>query len=409
MRKFWFLSVLSVLGFWLVACQPQEPAVLPTAINIAQVQTLNAPTITPTSLRPTLPPTFTITPTEIPPTQTPIPEATFSVMGEATEVPESQGTIYYVYNNDSIIALSADGLSSTLVMTFGVDRRISDLVASPDGQFIAFVASPDGVRSEVYIMNRDGSYLQPISCLGFQNVQLPTWTSEGSALSWFASPRVGEAGNIYYATVAGSGNCPNANGQRVLIPLNEVDFFGMAWNLTNERIFYSQTGGIWQYNLSTQARSEVVSFTGFAPSTFPKINRSGEMIAFEGLRLELGEVGYGLVFVADTNTDTPELLRNFAVGVVFTSASWSEDGETVLLVAEDNLYYLSEDLTRIEILNLSVDNSLAILSPDGQTIAFTRNDRRGVPQWFVFNVFDETEQGITRNPEGVISFPIWVR
>src|SRR5690606_15909282 len=86
------------------------------------------------------------------------------------------GTIYYIFNNGSIAALAGDGSREELIAIGG---PFSDLLASPDGQFLLYIAPGAGSSREVFIINRDGTYVQQVSCTGLGYVIHPTWSPDG--------------------------------------------------------------------------------------------------------------------------------------------------------------------------------------------------------------------------------------
>ena len=157
LKKMTCMLVIVIL-LALAACQEEdgEALVVPTQFDLAMAQTsdaataiyeatLYAPTPVPTSVRPTLPPTYTLvsTPTEMTPTV--LPET-------APESDDTSGSIYFVYNNDSIIAVSGDGLRAEFIYTVGMGIPIEHLTPSPDGEFLAFVAPGSGSAREVWII-----------------------------------------------------------------------------------------------------------------------------------------------------------------------------------------------------------------------------------------------------------------
>jgi hypothetical protein len=88
----------------------------------------------------TLPPTWTPIPSSTPlPTDTPRP---------VEDVSPNLGTIYYIYNGDSVIAVAVDGSRQEFILNFAT---ISYLTPSPDGELLAFIAPGSGSAYEVWI------------------------------------------------------------------------------------------------------------------------------------------------------------------------------------------------------------------------------------------------------------------
>ena len=135
LMRVWFLVLVAITA----ACQSQQPEALPTQIDLNVISTDDAATaaaeatIAATSRAPALPPTWTPSPSFTPlPSQPP----------DSTPTPVvGQGTIYYIFNGDSIAALKADGSSEALILVGGAP---ADLTLSPDGQFLAYTAQGSG-------------------------------------------------------------------------------------------------------------------------------------------------------------------------------------------------------------------------------------------------------------------------
>ena len=139
------LSPLFLLTFLLVACSPSAEA-LPTAIDLNAISTNDAATrlaqtevaINSTATREaqatlnapaTLPPTWTAAPLSTEPSaqDTPVPPS----LASAT------GTIYFIFNGDSIAMLNADGSHEELILA---GNAPADLILSPDEQWLACTA-----------------------------------------------------------------------------------------------------------------------------------------------------------------------------------------------------------------------------------------------------------------------------
>jgi hypothetical protein len=407
--KYRLLVVLVSLALCLIACSPaSDTAPLPTlASNNLSIGTsvADVPTqVVSTLVRPTLPPTFT--PTAIPPTSTPLPTNTPNAQNAPMVL---AGTIYYIYNGDSIIALSPDGITNTLVMTFGVDKPITDLSASADGTLLTFVAPGNGLAREVYIMNRDGSYLQQISCLDFQDVRQPIFTPDGSAMVWFAAPEVGASGNIYRATVDGSNACPSQNQQALFVRTENAQFNGMTWNRQGDTLFYVTTGNLLQFDPVTQASTVAFGQSGITPNQNPTHNPVGdELIVLyatsqrEGVANTIAQLLINTVKGQVPSAVDMDLMEGI-IGV-----EWSMDGAYLAVTTSDTVYLRHSDTGKIDIIATDVSNPIAIISPDNLAIAYVRVDRRGTPQWHIYLRESETDTRITSNVEGAISDALWL-
>lgn len=404
------LVVLVLLSLWIMsACSPStDNAPLPTlasnnttlGTSVADVPTQVASTL----VRPTLPPTFT--PTPIPPTSTPLPTNT----PNAEDAPVAlAGTIYYIYNGDSIIALSPDGVTNTLVMTFGVDKPITDLGASPDGSLLTFVAPGNGTAREVYVMNRDGSYLQQISCLGFQDVRHPIFTPNGTALVWFTAPEVGASGNIYRATLDGSNACPSQNQQSLFVRTETTQFNGMTWNRQGDTLFYVTTGNLIEFDPITQASTVAFGQSGITPNQNPTHNPARDELIILYARNQSDGIPNTIAQLI-TNTLKGEARTIFDMGLMesITNVEWGTDGAYLVVTTRDSVYLRHSDTGKIDIIASEVSDPIAMISPDNLAIAYVRLDRRGTPQWHIYIRESKTDTRITSNIEGTITDSLWL-
>jgi hypothetical protein len=282
----------------LSACKPQQA--LPTAISIEGAQTISAvtqaaqptPTPTATSAR-QLPPTFTPTPSETPaPTFTPLAS-------------QDQGRLYYLYNDDSIASVKADGTDNTIVVTLGVGQSISEYAISPDHTRIAFVAPGAGSGREVYISKIDGTDIQKMTCLGMSDVRSLVWTPNGSQMALFAAPLAGGPGNIYLIQTTKNASalaCPEASSSRVLAPIQASDVRAMALNREGTLLYYAGGGAsLYVWDMVTNDRYRASSEPPFGPDSVPRQNPiTDELVFIRQNRLSAATTG-SLVSIADSS------------------------------------------------------------------------------------------------------------
>lgn len=391
----------------LAACQPAEEP-LPTLVGLPATATPEPPpTLEPTatSRANRLPPTFT--PTTPPPTETPTPTP-LPPTPTSTDL-DAPGVILYVYNGDSIIAQEVDGSSSSLVMTFGVGVPLTDLAPSPDQQLIAFVGPGGGAAREVYIMNASGSYLQQISCLGFEDVRSPAWTPDGSALVWYAAQNRQSPGNLYRATIAGSNNCPTANGQGMLVRMETMDYHGHVFNRTGDRLFYVKDGNLLEFDSQTQASVIAAPGSGFGPNQRPVVNPVDGQLAY--LRQQPSanaNIEASLYLLESTDAGGSRLTFNTFVPPPVRAALWSPDGRYLLAVGETDIALRDMRTSRLTTLVSGLSSPTAIISPDSRFVAYTRPDGLGVAQWRVRELANNRDIALTRNPEGTIGGAVWL-
>lgn len=411
--------IIGLLAF--VGCQSTD-APLPTTINLdatnevidvtneafAQSLTETALAPTATSSRPTLPPTFTDTP-DIPPTPTPIPTLDPNI-SPTPEGFHENGTIYYNYNGDSIARVLPDGSLNEIIVTFGIDQPITDLTASPDGQLLAFVAPSGGSAREVWVSNRDGSYLQQVSCLGFGEVRQPTFAPDSNRIAFFAAPLATTEMFLYVADFAGSNDCPAGNNQRQLFPVATTFTGDITWNAAGDMIYYN-AGGTYVYDFGTAASYIVSGDTGFGTDFGLTYSDTNNQLGYLRLTRDLttGEQGGSIVVIEDADTFRADYTIS-PLPVYAQSLEWVGDSEAVLYTTTDQVIYYEVPNNLTVVLQEDLANPLAIFAPNDTNYAYTTIDpTTNVPQIYTANRLDDRDTAqVTFNTEGTINSILWL-
>jgi hypothetical protein len=390
----------------LSACQPQKA--LPTVINLEGAQTIAAstqaaqPTPTPTATAARqLPPTFTPTPSETPaPTFTPLAS-------------QDMGRLYYLYNDDSIASVKADGTDNTIVVTLGVGQAISEYAISPDRTRIAFVAPGGGSGREVYISKIDGTDIQKMSCLGMNDMRSLVWTPSGTQMVLFAAPVPGAAGNLYLIQTTKQNTsalgCPEASSSRVLAPLQTSDFRGMTLNREGTLLYYAGGGSsIYVWDMATNNRYLASTDSPLGPDNAPRQNPITDELVFirQGYR---GSTTSGtLVSIQDSSV--PPLAPIADVGDPYDALDlrWSGDGTLLLLTTAAGILYFDTEEKRIVTLPLSALRLPEAAAARRDAIAYTGFDDKNVAQIFIYDLNRESSRQVTQNPDGTIRSLVWL-
>lgn len=409
----WSILLLIVMMLAAACGGQQEEIVLPTRVDLdalATVQALTAqPTATPTRSGPTLPPTWTATPS---PTMTPTNPASLP-----TPTPEGfieSGIIFYIYNGDSIVRMNGDGSNSQLIATFGVGRTISDLTLSQDGTLLAFVGPGSGSAREVYAANLDGTYIQQVSCLGFSDVRRPRWSPDGAQLAFIAAQSETTPPGLYVANLAGSGNCPQDNNQRLVYAARGFSLRDILWDIDSSRIFFSDDT-IFLLDLTSGARSPALTQTlGFGADFNLAFDPQdpGTLTYLRAVRDPRTDLTGGSLFQIEV-WDTSQLpIPEQISAPLAESYQWNWDGSFMLVSTRTSiaLYERRLGATRSLVPNLQI-HPAAIFSPDGEMIAFVGVDPANaqLQQVFVTRRRDIRPVAITNHSEGTVSDLIWRR
>ncbi|NWF70368.1 MAG: hypothetical protein HXY40_14875 [Chloroflexi bacterium] len=402
-------AVLLFVLALLCACQPQEPQrTLPTQVNAAALATEGAATAQALSVQrtatanallpPTLPPTWTPAPLVTPTPTTPPP---------AAEAPTS-GTLFYLYNGDSIARVAADGLAQSQLILLG--SALDALTPSPDGTLLAYVAQGNGSAREVFITNLDGTYSQQISCLGFPRILYPTWRRDGGAIAFMASQTPEGPLDIYVAEIVGANTCPDGNNQRQLTRIGSQRLAGLTWNAAGDRLFFSDFQ-LKAVDVSTGLVFDITPASGYGPDTSPVFNPRDGLLYFlrptradriEGQlhRQDLSRI------IAGQLPPPPGAISGFTA----TEIRLSDNGDNLLLLGADGAIYLY-NVSRGSIVELV--GSLfgtppdPTFSPDAQFVAYIAL-AAVAPQIYVVARTGGTVTVMTDHNEGTVSDLVWL-
>jgi hypothetical protein len=404
--------ILGIVVGLLAACQPSEP-LLPTLANLSDLQTqavadaptalpTTPPTATETPRSLTLPPTFT--PTLIPPTETPTPTRAPSTPTPNTF--EASGTLYYVVDGRQFVAHDLATDSIRIVREFESGVSIRDLALAPDQSLIAFAAQINPLLSEIFVMDLRGNYVQQISCLRFAHAQRPAWLPDSRRLTWFAAPAEGQPGNVYLASVAGSGDCPQGNGQTILVRLELPVFYGMAWDA--DLLYYIRTDALLTFDPVTQLSATVVPHTGYGPNRFPVLSARGD-VAFLVDRVQPGgQIAANASVYTAPGPDGRRRLFSASFPPFVERIIWSHDGRLLLGIGRDQINSRDTATGAVELLADGLANPVAAFSPDDRLLAYTAPAVGGTTQWVLLELSSKRRRILLNTPTGLISDPIWL-
>lgn len=395
----------------MVACQPSAPVVLPTLADANAIATDSAATAAVDAAtaaaieaanRPSpLPSTWTPSPipTEIP-TITPFPTAT-PIVG--------QGTIYYLYNGDSIVSLKADGTFEQLILLVNTP---AELILSPDGKFLAYSAQGSGSAREIFITSLDGTYVQQVSCLGFPRILAPTWSPDSTTLAFAASQTIDGPLGIYSASIIGSGQCPSGNNQKLLAQTDQNTLSDIAWNNEATQLFFS-TEAVYGIDLLTNVLfPPLTSPTGYGPD-FALAYQPGSNQLFYLKTDYDAKTGYkaGRVYQVDTSSLTNFPLRELRNAPLFALAlRWSPDGRYLLASTAADVFLQDARTNSSQgVVQGSKFYPQAVLSPDAGFVAFVDGalTTPTIPQIFTVTIEGDKRKALTTHSEGTITDLNW--
>jgi Tol biopolymer transport system component len=407
-RWLWVLALALI-----AACQPKPTvSVLPTLMEVNAVAT-SAGTAeaaatqagpTSTSALPTLPPTWTASP---PPTQRPT-ETPPAASSPASAASSLTGTIAYLYNGKSIVALSAANQTEKLILNGGAPAA---LTLSPDGKLLAYVAQGNGSAREAYIINLDGSYNQRVSCLGFARVIAPAWSPDSQTLAFAASQTANGPLGIYTAKVAGAGQCPSGNGQRLVTQTEFNDLTDMNWTSDgNVIVFSSQV--IYALDVAKgMLYPPLTQFYGYGPDFSLAPNPRSTLLVYLKLVYDRkAKTTVGQIYQIDTANLQNPMQELGGANYATRSLRWSADGSRLLVGTDSDIWVQdSQNGTSLQALKGSKFVPQPAFSPDAASIAYIDGapDKPTVQQIFVVSSLGGTPVQLTSHTEGTMSDLYW--
>jgi Tol biopolymer transport system component len=391
--------IFAALLLLISACQPQsDVGVLPTTIDLDTAATNAAATaIALNPPRPTLPPTWT-------PTDVPTATATEAAV-LPTATPEGfrpQGTIYFIYNGDSISELAADGSFEDLVPVPQTGSPITDLELSPDQTLLAYVGAGLGSGREIYTVNRKTLEVQQISQLGFARVLDITWRPDGAGLAFLASQTPDSPLDIYYVSL-------DRSEQRALTQIASPNLQGLSWSNDGSRLFFSN-GPIYGLDIASGETYELTTPTGFGPDFAPAYSPNGDELFYlksaRDLENRLSGGTISSINVSDLNEPSDE---KTAAELYARSLRWSVDGQYLIIATENGVYLQNTFGFATPAARNTQFAPNPALRPDSERVAYVdvSADTPGVAQVFTADRQGAAVEQITRHSEGSITHLVW--
>lgn len=393
----WILVGLIVM---LVGCQPSSDSlVLPTVADMNMMATNDAATAmaiaSPT--RQPLPPTFTPSP---PPSATPTDAA--SVPTPTPEGFRANGTLFYIFNGNSIVELAGDGTFEDLLPIPHIGQEISSLRLSPDDTRLAYIAPGAGSARELYVTDRTGLNTRQVSQLGFGLMQPPVWKPDGSALAFIAAQGPESPRGIYVVNADGS-------GMRPVLQLPTLEMRDLAWSLDGEWLFYSNQT-IYAVSVASGAPTEsLTQFSGYGPDIALVHNPvQAELYYLKGgYDRATGQRG-GVLASFDTSTMPNVPFERKGAPLYVDELAYSKDGAWLLISGSEGIWVQNqESLISPKILQGSLVPPRPAFSPDSEQVAYINLDGLGVPQIYVIGRQGGDITQITFHQEGSISDLQW--
>ena len=263
---------------------------------------------------------------------------------------------------------------------------------------IAYTARK-GDRTEVYVMDYDGSNMRTVTANGGLN-KFPDWSPDNNQLAFVTNLPGASVWQLWLQDLAGGRAVLDAPSGFVSSPSLAPDGLRIAYSSrlpssVSADIFLSALDGTSQRNLTNRVSSI---------DTSPTWSPNGQQIAFISDRS-----GSPQLWMMDA--DGTNLRRLVAEGGHCDSPSWSPDGRFILYSWQaprqwqHDIYLVEVATGRLfQLTSAGGSNESPDWSPDGRHIVFQSN-RRGSSQVFVMNVDGKNLKQLTSY--GTNGSPAW--
>jgi Tol biopolymer transport system component len=229
---------------------------------------------------------------------------------------------------------------------------------------IAFSSTRDGVQSDIYLINPDGSGLTRLTSFP-GNEQRPAWSWDNTKIA-FMRGRADASATVHNDIFVIDAN--GANGHWVSPTPSTEDLSAPDWSPDGSRILVSGAEGrIMSMDVATGALTQVKSGQGDVFGLFSSFDATGQKIVFSS----------GGVFTMNADgTGVPSGIAPPHLGTV-ESPSFSPDGTKILFTEATspdrsrNMYVLAGDT--FTLLSSHGVGFKASWAPDGQQIVFSSN------------------------------------
>jgi Tol biopolymer transport system component len=407
--------ILIILLISLAACQPPAEEALPTLMDLNGTVTQQAgETATAVAqLPPTrvpLPSTWTPSPPSSAPQVAESPAALPSSMPEAV----NDGFIYYIFNNDSIVRLFADGSFEDLIL---VGSAPSDLTLAPDGSLLAFSAQGNGSAREVFILSLDGSYRQQVSCLGYARIIQPVWSPDSQTLAFGASPTPDGPVSIFTANVIGSGQCPGGNNQQEIAQLAFSRVSDLVWDSDGTRIYFSMATdeyapAIYAVEVASRALYPPLTIpSGYGPDFSPAPDPQSNWLYYlkSSYERDSGQTG-GILYQLNRANLIPPLDELEGANFFATRLRWSIDGDYLLIESANAASLLNRATnTSVELARDTVFPPQAAIGPGSAAVVYVNGggDNPTIQQIYRVSRTGKERLQLTSHAGGTITNPVW--
>lgn len=223
------------------------------------------------------------------------------------------------FSSHGLYAVDIDTGEPTLFLE-SEEVSFKNVTIAPDGDRVAFAAEDGDGRSQIFVINADGTDRRQLTH-GSPGAAAPAWSPDGGEIAFRGMDQDGTS-DVYVAA-AGSGDT-----LQLTYESRDVDY-ALSWSPDGETIFYQIThpSVIRRVDIKTGTTTTILE-----DAALPDVSPDGSRIAFNTW-------SFGKVTLANIDGSDRMLIES---GFDTNSPKWSPNGERIALRDLDDQTYVYE-------------------------------------------------------------------
>lgn len=231
-----------------------------------------------------------------------------------------------------------------------------DFTWSPDGTEAFIVMGFDPMKSQLYLIDKNGFILRQLTNESIETMVLnPIWSHDGKKIAFNGK-------NLWVINEDGT-------GLRQLTQETGIIYAGtIKWSPDDSKIFYQVERSVRAVNLDGTGEYEIISSDNRVIDDIFRVSPDGRKILFTSSTIYNDGKITSRLYVADSDGRNKKLLSE-VTGRGIISASWNPRGDKIAFIEDDNLYTITPEGSGRATIALS--STYYAWHPSGDYIAFS--------------------------------------